>query len=524
MTQETKVTHQEVTLTEDDILLSTTNLQGKIKYVNGDFIRVNGYSFDDAHGQPETLIRHPEMPKAVFAGLGERLQTGKTWMGIVKNRCRNGDHYWVNTYIAPVFEEGRLHEFQAVRRKPTAKQSAAAKSLYEQLNQGKQPRSIRPSRLGLSGRLLLWLVLVVSLTGLAASYQPLLAVVIGSILGVTGLYVLLAPLRKLVEQSKQIIDDPVARAVYAGRQDEIGQLDLAYHFLITENGGVVGRMADSAGDISAQSDDLNNTINETRTRADSQSQQTSQAAAAMEEMTTSFAEVNTYTQTAATEMAQSQQAASLGHDRLVAVIDAINQLSQDVSHFSDVVHAIEQDSRDITGALEVIRGIAEQTNLLALNAAIEAARAGESGRGFAVVADEVRQLSSRTSESTAQIESIVAKFQHSTQMATEAMEAGQTQATRSVNLAEEADAAFEQLRASITRITEVAQQNATAISQQTTVAEEISNAIQVVSELAEESLQQAEMAKSRGEKMSRLSHKTHYLSRQFWKLSAQREY
>ncbi|USD37320.1 PAS domain-containing methyl-accepting chemotaxis protein [Ferrimonas sp. SCSIO 43195] len=518
------VTQTEKTLSIDSILLSTTDLEGNIKYANEDFTSICGFSFEELHRQPHNIVRHPDMPPVAFESMWSTVKTGQPWMGLVKNRCKNGDYYWVNAYIAPVYEDGVLHEYQSVRRKPTEAQVKSADRIYKAVNAGKTPRELKPDWLGFGGRLMAWTLLTVLLTAYGASFSPLLAGVVGAVVASLGIYSMMAPFRTLVDTATNIIDDPIASAVYTNRQDEIGKIDLAMHFLVTETGGVVGRMADSAGSISVQSTDLNGTINETRERADSQSQQTSQAATAMEEMTASFAEVNNNTQTAAEEMGASHQAAELGHERLVTVIDAINKLSDEVGHFSEVVESIEQDSRDISGVLEVIRGIAEQTNLLALNAAIEAARAGESGRGFAVVADEVRQLSSRTSESTAQIEEIVNKFQDSTRRATEAMQAGQSQASRSVNLAEEADAAFESLRASINRISGMAEENASAMSQQTTVAAEISEAIQVISELAQESLQQTELAKDRGDQMNRLSNKTHNLSQQFWQQSVQRDY
>ncbi|BDY06771.1 PAS domain-containing methyl-accepting chemotaxis protein [Ferrimonas sp. YFM] len=518
------VTEREQPVSLDSILLSTTNLDGDVKYANQDFSDICGYTFDELHGEEHNIVRHPDMPPVAFESMWDTIKSGNPWIGVVKNRCKNGDYYWVNAYIAPVYEDGKLHEYQSVRRKPTSEQVQRADRIYKAVNAGKTPKELKPSMLGFGGKLMLWTLAATSLTAVGAIYSPIAAGVAGAAVAALGIHSLLSPLRKLVSTATSIIDDPVARGVYTGRQDEIGKVDLAMHFLVTETGGVVGRMADSAGSISEQSTELTYTINETRDRADQQSQQTSQAATAMEEMTASFAEVNNNTQTAAEEMGRSHQAAEQGHDRLETVIEAINKLSEEVGHFSEVVASIEEDSREISGVLEVIRGIADQTNLLALNAAIEAARAGESGRGFAVVADEVRQLSSRTSESTAQIEEIVSKFQESTRRATEAMQAGQTQASRSVELAEEADAAFEQLRASINRIAEMSEHNATAMGQQTTVASEISQAIQVISELAQESLEQTELAKDRSEQMNRLADKTHGLSQQFWKQSVQREY
>lgn len=517
------VTQKEKKLGQESILLSTTDLNGNIKYVNEEFANISEFTADELFRQPHNMVRHPDMPEAAFASLWQRVKEGKPWMGIVKNRCKGGDHYWVNAYVAPVYENGKLHEFQSVRRQASSEQIQAAETIYKSVALGKTPKAMKPASIGYANSIMLWSMLSLCLGAGLASFSLAAGLAVGTVLLLLGQIWLLKPFKALVEKADKIIDDPIARAVFTGRQDELGKLDLALQFLVTETGGVVGRMADSAGSISSQSQHLNQTISSTHERADSQSQQTHQAATAMEQMSASFAEVNANIHQAVEEVNNSNQAAELGHTRLMTVVDAINQLNGEVGQFANVVNAIEQDSQEISQVLDVIRGIAEQTNLLALNAAIEAARAGESGRGFAVVADEVRQLSSRTSESTSQIETIVNKFQGSMLAATKAMEAGRSQAERSVVLAHEADAAFEELRGSIAKINQMSEDNSAAMSQQTSVAGEISASIQRINELALESLEQTQDASTFGGQVSRLSSKTHHLSQQFWRQSVQRK-
>ena len=499
-------TNGETHLSDNAILLSTTDLKGNIKYVNQTFSQISGFSVAELQGNPHNIVRHQDMPAAAFKILWERIKQGKPWMGIVKNRTKTGGYYWVNAYVAPVYEDGKVHEYQSVRRQATPEQIKAAESIYSDINQGKQPKVLRKDRLGFSGKILLAMLVSITATAMIASYSPIVAAMVGMSLACLAWYYLMQPLQKLVSMATNIIDDPVATGVYTGRQDEIGKLDLALRFLITEIGGVVGRMADSASEIQAQSVSLKQTITNTWEHADSQSEQTTQAATAMEQMSASFAEVTGNIHRTASEMVSS------------------HELSVQVSHFSDVVQAIEQDSRAIHQVLEVIRAIADQTNLLALNAAIEAARAGESGRGFAVVADEVRQLSSRTSQSTSQIELIVSRFRESTQRATSTMMAGQEQVKRSVSLAQDASVAFGELLSSISRINSLSDDNAAAMTQQTSVAAEISRAIHVISDLAQQSLEQTLDAAARGDQVSRLSTKTHHLSQQFWQQSVQRKY
>lgn len=502
----------------DAILLSTTDTKGKIKYANASFCELSEYRLSEMQGQPHNMVRHPDMPKEAFNALWQSVTKGQPWMGIVKNRARSGDHYWVNAYVAPVYENGEIHEFQSVRRQATPEQIDAASRLYGELKEGKSPRALKPALVNLP----VFCILTCLLTGLlslgAALIHPALAL-LPLLLGCLIIYRKLTPLMALVDRSRRFIDDPVARAIYTGRQDDIGQLDLALQFLVSETGGVVGRMADSASAIREQSADLNDITAQTCERAQSQTEHTTSSATAMEEMHCSFNEVSNNIQHAAGAVTQSLESAEVGHQQLEHLVTAIHGVSEQVNGFAAVVKDIEQDSAAINEVLEVIRSIAEQTNLLALNAAIEAARAGESGRGFAVVADEVRHLSARTAESTGHIESIVKKFQVSTNKATQAMNAGNRQVESAVALANEADEAFRGLQQAMENLNVLSEANASAVTQQATVAGEISASIQHISDLAQDSFEQTQTARERGAQMLRLSAKTHALSEQFWQRS-----
>ncbi|MGI2260854.1 methyl-accepting chemotaxis protein [Shewanella sp. GXUN23E] len=512
------VTQQQKQVADDAILLSTTDTQGNIKYANEIFCALSEYRQEELQGQPHNLVRHPDMPKAAFKAMWQSISHGKPWMGIVKNRARSGDHYWVNAYVAPVYENGRIHEYQSVRRAATSSQISAASALYEQLHAGKTPTSIKPLRLSLAARLMLLFLLFGGLALVLTSWHW--GAGLGALLlGAGMIFQQLQPLVKLADKSQALIDDPVARAIYTGRRDEVGQLDLAMQFLIAETGGVVGRMADSAASIREQSTDLNDITAQTCERALAQTEHTASSATAMEEMHCSFNEVSANIQHAAGAVAESLVAAQTGHQKLNELVKAIAGVSDQVNGFSEVVGDIENDSSAINQVLEVIRSIAEQTNLLALNAAIEAARAGESGRGFAVVADEVRQLSARTAESTGHIEEIVKKFKASTQRATGTMQAGHREVEKVVTLASEADKAFRELQLAMDNLNALSDANASAVAQQATVAGEISQAIVKVSELARDSHQQTYAASERGGQMLRLSAKTHALSEQFWQRS-----
>lgn len=111
------VTQIEETFPEHANILSTTQPDGKITYVNNDFIRISGFDEQELLGQNHHIVRHPDMPPAVFRVFWETLKQGSSWMGIVKNRCKNGNHYWVDAYASPISKDGRIAEYQSVRRK-----------------------------------------------------------------------------------------------------------------------------------------------------------------------------------------------------------------------------------------------------------------------------------------------------------------------------------------------------------------------------------------------------------------------
>ncbi|WP_254052463.1 PAS domain-containing protein, partial [Aeromonas caviae] len=133
-----QVVDSEVEFPADVQLVSTTDLRGVITYANPAFCRIAGYQVDELVGHNHNLVRHPDMPKAAFADLWDRLKEGNPWRGVVKNRCKDGRYYWVDAYVTPIYEHGKISGYQSVRCKPDPQLKQAAAQAYRALLSAEQ--------------------------------------------------------------------------------------------------------------------------------------------------------------------------------------------------------------------------------------------------------------------------------------------------------------------------------------------------------------------------------------------------
>lgn len=137
-------TNTEQVFNESDILLSVTDLKSNIKYANPAFCNIAGYTLEELKEQPHNIVRHPDMPKVAFKDLWSFTQQGNSWMGPVKNKCKNGDYYWVNAYVTPIKNKlGENIEYQSVRTKLDTHVQKRADTLYSALNKGETPIRVK---------------------------------------------------------------------------------------------------------------------------------------------------------------------------------------------------------------------------------------------------------------------------------------------------------------------------------------------------------------------------------------------
>jgi aerotaxis receptor len=411
MARHREVTQKEYELAPDAILLSTTDPKGRIRYANTAFIEVSGYAVDELLGQPHNLVRHPDMPAAAFADLWRTLKSGQAWTGLVKNRRKDGDHYWVRANVAPVQGEQGLIGYLSVRTRPTRAEVMWAERVYGRMRAGSRAVALRQglllpagwwrwqglgSRLGAAQRI----HLVLGLPALAMSpllaTQPAVAVpvLLSLLLADTLLcWQLARPLALLSRQAAAVASGRFDADVRLQRADEIGlalrclnQAGLNVRALLADMAGQAAGMAEVSGRVEAAHDDLSQ-------RSVHATGELARVSGEMQGLT------DTASGNAETACVAGEAAASVTR----AVEQAHGQVEQVVQTMDEIRHA----SRRIDDIIGVMNGIAFRTNLLALNAAVEAARAGEQGRGFAVVAAEVRSLAPRSQEAAREIQQLI---------------------------------------------------------------------------------------------------------------------
>jgi PAS domain S-box-containing protein len=128
--------NNEYVLTQQDIIVTKTDLKGFITYVNDDLLRITGFSEQELIGERHNIFRHADMPAEVFKDLWRTILSECTWRGVVKNKTKEGGFYWVHADVTPLYQNKVLVGFMSVRIKPTEEEINKAKIIYMQMNAG----------------------------------------------------------------------------------------------------------------------------------------------------------------------------------------------------------------------------------------------------------------------------------------------------------------------------------------------------------------------------------------------------
>ncbi len=508
------VTQAEKPYPKGKYLVSKTDLKGIITYANDAFVELSGFNREELIGKNHNLVRHPDMPPQAFEDLWSTVKVGRPWRGIVKNRSKNGDHYWVDAFVVPVRKNDQTLGFMSVRSEPSRQQIQEAEQFYKHLNASKAKLDTSGSwwqRISVRARMsvVLGILYLLMMANLVVS-QPLLGLsweTVAQVGGFAFFWILLtfvgfsllarsvmSKVNAAVRHFDHIAQGNLTDNIDISGRNEEGQLLNGLAAMQIHVKVMLDEIAVASRSIETKCSHLNAEMMQVVEQSEEQHSRVQAVAAATEEFSQSVVEVAESAEGAARSATESQNLVEESNASMTRSMEATGRVVEAVQTSSATIVQLNQSIEKIGTITQSIKEIADQTNLLALNAAIEAARAGEMGRGFAVVADEVRKLAERTTSSTADITSMVSEIQNVTRQAVGSMEQAVHKVDEGTGMMRESLSGLNRISTSSGEVTGMARHIADASREQAIASEQVATNMEQVSSLIEQNTNSAQLA------------------------------
>ena len=497
------ITQVEYPYPKGKVLVSKTCLKGAITYCNEAFVTVSGFSEEELLKKNHNMVRHPDMPSEAFADLWQTVKSGQPWRGMVKNRRKNGDYYWVDATVVPVRKANETIGYMSVRQEPSRQAVEQASTLYRNIKDGKAKLNTGSAydfiyQVPFIGRYALFAILmaVLAATAAVAGLYGMTNFASGAALAAALLAVasivfigraICRPLTQAIHLFDQIAQGNLGNDIDVSGKDIAGKVLASLAYTQTHLRVVIDEIQVASTILRQRCEVLEAEVARVVSHSRTQQDRVLQVSAAMEQMSTSVTEVAKNAESAADSAKSTLAVINQGNTYMDRSMESTSRVVETVQSSIATMNQLSRSVENIGTVTRVIKEIAEQTNLLALNAAIEAARAGEQGRGFAVVADEVRKLAERTSASTADIARMVGEIQQTTHTAATSMDGAAGAVDEGLGLLRECNANFGQITCASQQVTDVAGHIASAASEQSVASEDVAKNMEHISSLIEQS-------------------------------------